>query len=194
MWCGQGRTHHMNESEKTNSSTKMCVFSQHRVGQRQYFGSVGSDLMVGQHILLFNSWSPHSPSFDQHVIPCFHSTFHRSWRRDQMCSKIVFLDIFCEIEKKTFPTTKLSAAVTSLSSSSLSSTPNFFHQSSLPFWRNTRTSSVVISKVGWTAPRDDCSKRKESPNQSQNILWKPTKNRTFHVVKSGVLSSKKLLP
>ena len=40
-----------------------------------------SDLMWGQHILLFNfnSCSSASLSCNQTLLPCFHTTFHRSW-------------------------------------------------------------------------------------------------------------------
>jgi hypothetical protein len=65
---------------------------------------LGSDWMLGEHILLFNSWSSRSPSCDQSLLPRLYSTFRRrETKRDQMCRNIVFFTNFVRFEKKSFP-------------------------------------------------------------------------------------------
>ncbi len=65
---------------------------------------LGSDLMLGQHILLFNSWPSRYPSCAQSLLPCFHSTFRQfEVERDHLFRNIVFLTIFLRFEKHSFP-------------------------------------------------------------------------------------------
>jgi hypothetical protein len=66
--------------------------------------ALGSDTMLREHILLFNSCPSLSPSCDQTLLPRFHSTFRwREAKRDQMCRKIVFFTNFVRFENLPFP-------------------------------------------------------------------------------------------
>ena len=64
---------------------------------------LGSDSMLVEHILLFNSWPSRSPSCDQPLLPRLHSTFRKRSEELQMCRKIVFLTNFVRLEKQPFP-------------------------------------------------------------------------------------------
>ncbi len=61
-----------------------------------------SDLMLRQHILLFNSSSTRSPSSDHPLLPCFYSTFRQVEVRDHMCRKKRW-QFFLRFENQSFP-------------------------------------------------------------------------------------------
>ena len=66
--------------------------------------TLGSDSMLGEHILLFNSWPSRllhviSPSF----LVCTPHFVEDETKREQMCRKIVILTNFLRFEKQSFP-------------------------------------------------------------------------------------------
>ncbi len=55
--------------------------------------ALGSDSMLWEHILLFNSWSSRSRSCDQHLFPCFHTSHFTHVGRSSEKQEISFFQV-----------------------------------------------------------------------------------------------------